>query len=158
MQEGVSTLESPNPAASCSHVEGGQQREAAIFARHAALFPDTLPAGHTGAAAVMHEIDLLDGANPFSRNQFRLSPTETQELRTQLRELVLANRIRPSSSPWAAPILFVRKANGTLRMCVDYRGLNAVTRKDKQPLPRIDDLLDRLAGASCFSSLDLASD
>lgn len=80
-----------------------------------------------------------------------------EELQKQLQELVVTNRVRPSSSAWAAPIPFVRKANGTLRMCVDYRGLNAVTRKDRHPLPRVDDLLDRLSGATCFSSLDLAS-
>ena len=149
--------ESPNPAASCSYVSDGAAREAAFFAAHAEMFPDTLPAHHTGAKGVQHTIHVPAGTSPYARAQFRLSPSEMAELQRQLEELVTSNRVRPSSSAWAAPILFVRKANGTLRMCVDYRGLNAVTTKDRHPLPRIDDLLDRLAGATCFSSLDLAS-
>ena len=154
---GVDIPESPNPAASCSYHPGGAQREAAFFSAYPEMFPDSLPSHHAGAVGVQHEIHLQPGAQPYARAQFRLSPAELTELQTQLKELILSNRVRRSASAWAAPILFVRKANGTLRMCVDYRGLNAVTTKDRQPLPRIDDLLDRLSGATCFSSLDLAS-
>jgi hypothetical protein len=82
---------------------------------------------------------------------------ELEELKRQLKELLEKGLIRPSTSPYGAPVLFVRKKDGTLRMCIDYRGLNAITIKNKYPLPRIDELLDRLYGAKYFSKLDLRS-
>ena len=84
-----------------------------------------------------------------------MSPTELAEVRRQLDDYLQKGWIRPSTSPYGAPILFVRKKDGSLRMCVDYRALNAQTILDKYPLPRIEDLLDRLACAKCISSLDL---
>ena len=84
-------------------------------------------------------------------------PVELRELQVQLQELLDKGFIRPSYSPWGAPVLFVKKKDGTLRMCVDYRELNKVTVKNKYPLPRIDDLFDQLKGASVFSKIDLRS-
>jgi hypothetical protein len=80
-----------------------------------------------------------------------------KEMMSQLQELLEKGFIRPSSSPWGAPVLFVKKKDGTMRMCIDYRELNKVTVKNKYPLPRIDDLFDQLQGAGCFSKIDLRS-
>ena len=85
-----------------------------------------------------------------------MSPSELAEVRRQLDEYLSKGWIRPSTSPFGAPILFVRKKDNTLRMCIDYRALNRLTVLDKYPLPRIDDLLDRLSKARVFSSIDLA--
>ena len=88
---------------------------------------------------------------------FRLSPKELTEVEKQVTELLKLGLIEPSSSPYGAPVLFVGKKDGTLRMCIDYRALNKITVKNKYPLPRIDQLMDSLAGAKCFTSLDLQS-
>ncbi len=87
-----------------------------------------------------------------------MSPLELEELRKQLDDLLEKGFIKPSKSPFGAPILFVHKKDGGLRMCVDYRALNKITVKNRYPIPRIDDLLDQLNGAKVFSKLDLASD
>ena len=87
---------------------------------------------------------------------YRMSPAELEEVRKQLDVLLANGWIRPSESPFGAPILFVRKKDGSLRMCVDYRRLNAITVKNRAPLPRIDELFDQLQGATVFSKLDLA--
>ena len=86
-----------------------------------------------------------------------MAPTELKELKTQLQELLDKGLIRPSVSPWAAPVLFVKKKDGTLWMCIDYRQINKVTVKNKYPLLRIEDLFDQLRGASVFSKIDLRS-
>ncbi|GBG82914.1 hypothetical protein CBR_g36441 [Chara braunii] len=88
---------------------------------------------------------------------YRMSPRELEELRKQLNELLEKGWIRPSSSPFGAPVLFVPKKEGELCMCIDYRGLNAITVKNVEPLPRIDDLLDRVQGYKYFSKIDLKS-
>ena len=82
---------------------------------------------------------------------------ELKELKLQLQELLEKGFIRPSVSPWGAPVLFVKKKDGTLRLCIDYRQLNKLTVKNKYPLPRIDDLFDQLKGVSIFSKIDLRS-
>lgn len=84
-----------------------------------------------------------------------MSPTELAELKTQLEDLLSKQFIRPSVSPWGAPVLLVKKKDGGSRLCVDYRQLNKVTIKNKYPLPRIDDLMDQLRGAVVFSKIDL---
>lgn len=88
---------------------------------------------------------------------YRLSTKEKQEFEAQVKDLLAKGFIQPSNSPYGSPVLFVQKKDGSLRMCVDYRALNSISRKDKFPLPKIDDLLDRLHGARCFTSLDLQS-
>uniref|UniRef100_A0A1J3GIM6 RNA-directed DNA polymerase n=1 Tax=Noccaea caerulescens TaxID=107243 RepID=A0A1J3GIM6_NOCCA len=102
-------------------------------------------------------IELEPGTTPVSRAPYRLAPAEMAELKKQLEDLTDKGFIRPSSSPWGAPVLFVKKKDGSFRLCIDYRGLNKVTIKNKYPLPRIDELLDQLQGASWFSKIDLAS-
>ena len=84
-----------------------------------------------------------------------MAPIELKELKLQLQELLENGFIRPSVSPWGAPVLFVKKKYGTLRLCIDYKQLNKLTVKNKYPLPRIDDLFDQFKGASIFSKIDL---
>ncbi|XLU29618.1 hypothetical protein S245_065684, partial [Arachis hypogaea] len=102
-------------------------------------------------------IDLVPGAGPISSAPYRMSLLEMAELKSQLEDLLGKNFIRPSVSPWGAPVLLVKKKDGSMRLCVDYRQLNKVTVKNKYPLPRIDDLMDQLQGASVFSKIDLRS-
>jgi hypothetical protein len=102
-------------------------------------------------------IRLQPDADPPNRPPFRLSMSERREIEAQIKELVESKRILPSGSSYGAPVLFVPKQDGSMRMCIDYRALNKLTVKNKYPLPRIDDLMDNLSGAKFFSSLDLAS-
>ncbi|KAJ9509154.1 hypothetical protein QJQ45_001643 [Haematococcus lacustris] len=109
--------------------------------------PPERPVGHT--------IPLVPDARPPVTPMYRLSKPEQEELKRQIQDYLSKGMIEPSSSPYAAPILFVQKKSGELRMCIDYRQLNKLTLRDQYPLPRIDDLFDRLSGCSVFSSLDL---
>ncbi|GJX39169.1 reverse transcriptase domain-containing protein [Tanacetum coccineum] len=111
------------------------------------VFPEDLP-GLPLARPVEFQIDLIPGAAPVARAPYRLAPSEMKELSEQLQELSDKGFIRPSSSPWGAPILFVKKKDGSFRMCIDYRELNKLTVKNRYPLPRIDDLFDQLQGSS----------
>ncbi|GJV61265.1 putative reverse transcriptase domain-containing protein [Tanacetum coccineum] len=106
---------------------------------------------------VEFKIDLVPGVAPVARAPYRLAPSEMEELSTQLQELSDKGFIRPSSSPWGAPVLFVKKKDGSFRMCIDYRELNKLTVKNRYPLPRIDDLFDQLQGSSVYSKIDLRS-
>jgi len=105
---------------------------------------------------VAHRIELEPGAQPPSKRPYRLNPLELDELKKQLEELTSRGYIQPSTSPYGAPVIFVKKKDGSMRLCVDYRALNAVTVKNSYPLPKIDELLDRLHGAKVFSKMDLA--
>ncbi|KAJ9544945.1 hypothetical protein OSB04_024652 [Centaurea solstitialis] len=120
------------------------------------VFPEDLP-GIPPERKVEFRIDLVPGAAPVAKTPYRLAPPEMQELSNQLEELIEKGFIWPSSSPWGAPILFVKKKDGTLRMCIDYRELNKLTVKNRYLLPRIDDLFDQLQGAAWFSKIDLRS-
>ncbi|KAL0555989.1 hypothetical protein IC582_004492 [Cucumis melo] len=102
-------------------------------------------------------IELLLGTTPISQAPYRMAPSELKELKMRLQELVDKGYIRSSVSPWGAPVLFVKKKDGTLRLCIDYRQLNKVTIRNKYPLPHIDDLFDQLKGATLFSKIDLRS-
>jgi RNase H-like domain found in reverse transcriptase/Reverse transcriptase (RNA-dependent DNA polymerase)/Integrase zinc binding domain/Chromo (CHRromatin Organisation MOdifier) domain/Retroviral aspartyl protease len=121
------------------------------------VFPDDLPPGLPPERSVDHKIDLEPGHSPPSRPTYRMSYSELEELKKQVTELLDKGFIQPSKSPFGAPVLFVRKKGGALRMCVDYRALNKITIKNKCPLPRIDELFDQLQGATVFSKLDLRS-
>ena len=120
------------------------------------IFPEELP-GLPPQRQVEFRIDLVPGATPVAKSPYRLAPTEMQELSSQLNELHQKGFIRPSFSPWGAPVLFVKKKDGSFRMCIDYRELNKLTVKNRYPLPRIDDLFDQLQGANYFSKIDLRS-
>ena len=107
------------------------------------VFPDDLP-GLPLEREIDFPIDLVSGIAPISLPPYRMAPAELKELKTQLQELVHGGFIRPSISPWGAPVLFVKKKDGTWRLCINYRQLNKVTIRNKYPLPRIDDLFDQL--------------
>ena len=120
------------------------------------VFPDELP-GLPPDREIEFAIDLAPGTEPVSKAPYRMAPVEMKELATQLQDLLEKGVIRPSVSPWGAPMLFVKKKDGSMRLCIDYRELNKLTIKNKYPLPRIDDLFDQLKGAVCFSKIDLRS-
>ncbi|GFR43102.1 hypothetical protein Agub_g3949 [Astrephomene gubernaculifera] len=119
------------------------------------LFPDQLPAELPPDRGLPRVVPLEPGARPPAQRMFRYSVLEREEMQRQISQLLSQGFIESSCSPFGAPILFARKKDGTLRMVVDYRALNNITIKNRYPLPRIDDLLDRLCGATVFSSLDL---
>ena len=116
-----------------------------------------LPPSLSPKRDVDHEIELVEGARPPAKRAYRLAPEELKELHSQLTDLLKRGFIRPSKSPFAAPVIFVKKATGELRLCVDFRALNDLTVRNSYPLPLIDELLDKLKGARYFSKLDLAS-
>ena len=102
-------------------------------------------------------IEIVPGTAPVSRAPYRMAPAELKELKVQLKELLDKGFVPPSVFPWGAPILFVKKKDGTLRMCIDYRQINKLTVKNKYPFQRIEDLFDQLKGVSVFSKIDLRS-
>nr|GFC67736.1 putative reverse transcriptase domain-containing protein [Tanacetum cinerariifolium] len=120
------------------------------------VFPKDLP-GLPPIRPVEFQIDLVPGAAPVARAPYRLAPSEMKELVEQLKELSDKGFIRPSSSPWGAPVLFVKKKDGSFRMYIDYRELNRLTVKNHYPLLRIDDLFDQLQWSSVYSKIDLRS-
>ena len=131
-------------------------KDVPVVAEYPEIFPDELP-GIPPDREVEFRINLMPGTAPVAKSPYRLAPTEMNELKKQLDELLERGFIRPSSSPWGAPILFVKKKDGSMRMCIDYRELNKVTIKNRYPLPRIDDLFDQLQGTCYFSKIDLRS-
>ncbi|GJV17950.1 putative reverse transcriptase domain-containing protein [Tanacetum coccineum] len=120
------------------------------------VFPEDLP-GIPPTQQVEFQIDLIPGAALVARAPYRLAPSERKELSDQLQEISNKGFIRPSSSPWGAPVLFVNKKDGSFRMCIDYKELNKLTVKNRYPLPRIDDFFDQLQGSSVYSKIDLRS-
>ncbi|GJW43518.1 putative reverse transcriptase domain-containing protein [Tanacetum coccineum] len=136
--------------------EGKQIKDVPIVRDFPEVFSEDLP-GLPPARPVEFQIDLIPGAAPVARAPYRLAPSEMKELSDQLQELSDKGFIRPSSSPWGAPVLFVKKKDGSFRMCIDYRELNKLTVKNRYPLPRIDDLFDQLQGSSIYSKIDLRS-
>ncbi|KAJ9535560.1 hypothetical protein OSB04_un001305 [Centaurea solstitialis] len=131
-------------------------KDVEVVCEYPEVFPDDLDS-LPPEREIEFRIDLVPGAAPIAKAPYRLAPSELKELKTQLQELLDKGFIRPSTSPWGAPVLFVKKKDGTMRMCIDYRELNKVTVKNKYPLPRIDDLFDQLQGAKYFSKIDLRS-
>ncbi|GJZ76752.1 putative reverse transcriptase domain-containing protein [Tanacetum coccineum] len=136
--------------------EGKQIKDVPIVRDFPEVFPEDLP-GLPPARPVEFQIDLIPGAAPVARAPYRLAPSKMKELSEQLQELSDKGFIRPNSSPWGAPVLFVKKKDGSFRMCIDYRELNKLTVKNRYPLPRIDDLFDQLQGSSIYSKIDLRS-
>lgn len=126
-----------------------------LLVEYSDRFPPDLPLQLPPDREVDHHIDLIPGSTPPCRPTFRMSPSELDELKKQLDDLLKKGLIRPSKSPYGAPVLLVRKKDGGWRFCIDYRALNAITVKNKYPLPRVDELFDRLQGAKYFSKLDM---
>nr|GEX65194.1 putative reverse transcriptase domain-containing protein [Tanacetum cinerariifolium] len=120
------------------------------------VFPEDLP-GLPPIRQVEFQIDLIPRAAPVARTPYRLAPSEMQELSNQLQELINQGFIRPSTLPWGAPVLFVKKKDISFKRCIDYRELNKLTIKNHYPLPRIDNLFDQLQGSSVYSKIDLRS-
>jgi len=132
-----------------------QRKVEQLVTKYADVFAE--PTGLPPLRNHQHPIPVDENAVPPYRSPYRLSVAEQAELRTQLTALLEAGRIRPSKSPYAAPVLFVHKKDGSMRMCIDYRALNRITKKDRFPLPLIDDILTSLHGATVFSKIDLKS-
>ncbi|XP_065854728.1 uncharacterized protein [Euphorbia lathyris] len=120
------------------------------------VFPEDL-AGLPPERVIDFCVDLAPETRPISMPPYRMAPAELKELKEQLQDLLDKGFIRPSVSPWGAPVLFMKKKDGSMRLCIDYRQLNKVTIRNKYPLPRIDDLFDQLQGAKYFSKIDLRS-
>ena len=136
--------------------EGKELKEVPVVNEFEDVFPEELP-GLPPEREIEFEIELLPGVSPISQAPYRMAPVELKELKEQLQELVDKGFVRPSFSPWGAPVLFVKKKDGSMRLCIDYRQLNKVTVRNKYPLPRIEDLFDQLQGATVFSKIDLRS-
>ncbi|GJR82947.1 putative reverse transcriptase domain-containing protein [Tanacetum coccineum] len=137
-------------------LEGKRLEDVPIVRDFPEVFPEDL-LGIPPARQAEFQIDLVPGATPVARAPYRLASSEMKELAEQLQELSDKGFIRPSSSPLGAPVLFVKKKDGSFRMCIDYRELNKLTVKNRYPLPRIDDLFDQLQGSSVYLKIDLRS-
>ena len=120
------------------------------------VFPDDI-AGLPPDREVKFTINLVSGTEPISIPPYRMAPAELRELKAQLEELLSKGFIRPSISPWGAPVIFVKKKYGSLQLCIYYRQLNRVTIRNQYPLPRIDELFDQLQGSRVYSKIDLRS-
>src|SRR3954466_15721124 len=137
-------------------LSGVVQEEVPVVKDFPDVFPEELP-GMPPDRDIEFFIELLPGTGPISKRPYRMPAKDLVEIKKQIKELLDKGYIRPSSSPWGSPVLLVEKKDGSLRMVVDYRGLNEVTIKNKYPLPMINDLFDRLQGAKVFSKIDLRS-
>ncbi|KAE8706830.1 cytochrome P450 78A7-like [Hibiscus syriacus] len=128
-----------------------------VLAEFRDVMPTELPKHLPPKREVDHKIELVPNAEPPTKASYRMAPPELEELRKQMKELLDAGYIRPSKAPFGAPVLFQRKHDGSLRMCIDYRALNKLTVKNKYLIPLITDLFDQLGGARWFTKLDLRS-
>ena len=128
-----------------------------VLRSYADVMPEKLPPTLPPEREIDHEIELIPGTKPPAKAPYRMAPPELAELRKQLDELLEAGFIRPSKAPFGAPVLFQKKQDGSLRLCVDYRALNKVTVRNKYPIPLVADLFDQLGKAKYFSKLDLRS-
>ncbi|GJU95464.1 putative reverse transcriptase domain-containing protein [Tanacetum coccineum] len=136
--------------------KGKRLKDVPVVQEFPKVFPEDL-SGIPPTRQVESQIDLVPGATPVARAPYRLAPSEMKEVAEQLQDLTDKGFIRPSSSPWGARVLFVKKKDGSFRMCIDYKELNKLTVKNRYPLPRIDDLFDQLQGSSIYSKIDLRS-
>ena len=136
--------------------EGTRLEDIPIVKEFPDVFLDDI-SGLTSDREVEFTIDLIPGTEPISIPLYRMSPAELRELKAQLKELLSKRFIRPSISPWEVPVLFVKKKDGSLRLCIDYRQLNRVTIRNQYPLHRIDELFDQLQRSRVYSKIDLRS-
>ena len=136
--------------------EGTRLEDIPIIKEFPDVFPDDI-SGLPPDREVKFTIDLIPETEPISIPPYRMAPAELRELKAQLEDLLSKGFIRLSISPWGAPVLFVKKKDGSLRLCIDYRQLNRVTIRNQYPLPRIDELFDQLQGSRVYSKIDLRS-
>ncbi|WVZ52302.1 hypothetical protein U9M48_003376 [Paspalum notatum var. saurae] len=150
-------ISASSPSSYLHQMEARPTEDIRIVCDYLDVFPDELP-GMPPDRDIEFLIELLPGTAPIAMRQYRMAPIEHEKVKKNIDELLAKGYIRPSSSPWAFPVLLVEKKDTNVkRMCVDYRALNKVTIKNKYPLPRIDDLFDQLQGACVFSKIDLRS-
>jgi hypothetical protein len=142
--------------AKVNQLDASQGSEVPVVNEFPDVFPEELP-GMPPDRDIEFVIELRSGTTPIYKTPYRTATPELAELKEHIKELLEKGFIRPSSSPWGAPVIFVPKKDGTQRLCVDYRALNEVIVKNKYSLPRIDDLFDQLHGACVFSKIDLRS-
>ena len=121
------------------------------------VFPDELPPGLPPLRGIEHRIDLIPGAPLPNKAPYRVNPEETKEIQRQVKHLIDHGHVRESLSPYAVPVILVPKRDGSFRMCSDCRPINAITVRYRYPIPRLDDMLDELSGATTFSKIDLKS-
>jgi hypothetical protein len=140
--------------AKVNQLDASQGSEVPVVNEFLDVFPKELPS-LSPDRDIKFIIELKPGTALIYKTPFRMTTPELAELKEHIKELLEKGFIRPSSSPWGAPMIFVLEKDGTQRLCVDYRALNEVTIKNKYPLPRIDDLFDQLYGACVFSKIDL---
>jgi hypothetical protein len=140
--------------AKVNQLDASQGSEVPVVNEFLDVFPEELPS-LSPDRDIKFIIELKPGTALIYKTPFRMTTPELAELKEHIKELLEKGFIRPSSSPWGAPMIFVPEKDGTQRLCVDYRALNEVTIKNKYPLPRIDDLFDQLYGACVFSKIDL---
>ena len=132
-------------------------KERHLLEEFADVFPKDLPNELPPTRNIDHRIELIDNKPPRIQPLYRMSPKELDLLRKELDDLLEKGHIQPSKSPFGSPVIFVKKKDGSMRLCIDYRALNKLTIKNRYPLPRIDGLLDQLQGAKVFSKIDLRS-
>jgi hypothetical protein len=137
-------------------IEGIKLKDIPVVCEYPDVFPDDFP-GMPPDRDIEFVIELQPGTTRISKRPYPMPPNELAELKVQLQDFLDKGFIRTSASPWGCPALFVKKKDHSLRLCVDYRPLNAVTIKNKYPLPRIDNLFDQLAATKVFSKIDLRS-
>jgi hypothetical protein len=142
------------PDGKLNQIKGIALEDIRVVQDYLDVFPEELP-GMLLDRDIEFLIELLPGTPPISKRPYRMLVNELVEFKKQISELHAKGFIRPSSSPWGAPVLFVEKKDGTQQMCVDCRSLNEITIKNKYPLLRIEDLFDQMKGASVFSKIDL---
>jgi hypothetical protein len=142
--------------AKVNQLNASQGSEVLVVNEFPDVFPEELP-GMPPDRDIKFVIELKLATTPIYKTHYRMATLELAELKEHIKELLEKGFIRPSSSPWGAPVIFVLKNDGTQRLCVDYCALNEVTVKNKYPLPRFDDLFDQLRGACVFSKIDLQS-
>jgi hypothetical protein len=142
--------------AKVNQLDASQGSEVPVVNEFPDVFPEELP-GMPPDRDIEFVIELKPGTGPIYKTPNRTATPELAELKEHIKELLEKGFIRPNSSPWGAPMIFIPKKNGTQRLCMDYHALNEVSVKNKYPLPRIDDLFDQLCGACVFSKIDLRS-
>jgi hypothetical protein len=154
--EPVVTTKGVANRAKVNQLDASQGSEVPVVNKFLDVFPEELP-GMPPDQDIKFVIELKPGTSPIYKTSYRMATPELAELKEQIKELLEKGFIRPSSSPWGGPVIFIPKKDGTQRLCVDYRALNEVTIKNKYPLLRIDDLFDQLCGSCVFSKIDLRS-